>query len=411
MAWQRGAIIKKALQHRGWISGTRQRAVNAALALTVLIVPTVVVTQSVQPQSFSVLYSFTPSDGEGPKSSLVLDKEGNLYGTAGFGGGSIGWGEVFKLDPAGTETVLHSFAGSDGIDPSGGLVRDKEGNLYGTTSHGGTGGGTVFHLDTTNTVTVLHTFTGPDGAFPLADLVRDKEGNLYGTTSGGGASNFGAVFKLDRTGTETVLHSFTGPDGAYPAAGLVRDEGGNLYGTTPNGGASDQGTVFKLDTTGTETVLHSFTGPDGANPNFAGLVRDKEGNLYGTTLYGGDLLNCLGLGCGVVFKVDTTGTETVLHSFIGPDGRGPAAGLVLDKEGNLYGTTFAGGTSNQGTVFKLDTKGTETVLHSFTGTDGGDPEATLVLDKAGNLYGTTDSGTSGDGTVFKLSLKAPHRKR
>jgi len=424
VVWQRNAIMTKALQQTGWISGTRQRTVNAVLALAVLIVPTVVVAQSVRAQSFSVLYSFTAFDGEGPKSRLVLDKEGDLYGTTGFEGGSIGYGEVFKLDAAGAETLLYSFTGPDGLAPGGGLVRDKEGNLYGTTFvGGGAGGGTVFKLDTTNTEIVLHSFTGPDGAGPAAGLVRDREGNLYGTTYGGGASGVGTVFKLDRAGTETVLHSFTGPDGASPVAGLIRDKEGNLYGTTYGGGlqkcflsggsAAGCGVVFKVDTAGEETVLHSFTGPDGANPA-AGLVRDKEGNLYGTTSGGGLLTNCLGLGCGVVFKLDTTGAETVLYAFTGPDGADPLADLVRDKAGNLYGTTFSGGTSNQGTVFKLDTKGTETVLHSFTftGLDGGGPESGLVLDEAGNLYGTTLWGsTSGDGTVFKLTPDAPRRVR
>jgi uncharacterized repeat protein (TIGR03803 family) len=406
MVGKRSAIMEKALQLRGWISGTRQRTANAALTFAVLIVPTVVVPQSLQAQSFSVLYSFTPSDGENRKSSLVLDKEGNLYGTAGDGGGSIGFGEVFKLDPAGTETVLHSFNGADGIDPNGGLVRDQEGNLYGTTWHGGaSGAGTVFKLDTTGTETVLHSFTGPDGLGPDAGLVLDQEGNLYGTTSQGGSSDAGTVFKLDGTGTETVLHSFTGLDGAGPFAGLVRDREGNLYGTTSRGGTSGLGTVFKVDRTGAATVLHSFIGPDGAGPLFAGLVRDKAGNLYGTTAGGG------ASGGGTVFKVDTTGTETVLHSFTGgADGAYPAAGLVLDNAGNLYGTTFFG--TGGGKVFKLDPAGTETVLHSFTGADGGGPEASLILDKEGNnLYGTTDVGTSGDGTVFKLRLEAPHRER
>ncbi len=163
--------MKKALQHPGWISGTRQRAVNIAFALAVLIVPTVVVTQSVQAQSFTVLYSFTGGTGAAlPVAGLVQDKEGNLYGTTLYGGTS-GAGTVFKLDTTGTETVLHSFTGPDGVNPGAGLVRDKEGNLYGITTGGGTSGvGTVFKLDTTNTETVLHSFTGPDGANPEADL-------------------------------------------------------------------------------------------------------------------------------------------------------------------------------------------------------------------------------------------------
>jgi uncharacterized repeat protein (TIGR03803 family) len=189
---------------------------------------------------------------------------------------------------------------------------------------------------------------GTDGATPRAGLVRDAAGNLYGTTISGGAGGLGTVFKLDAVGSETVLHSFSGADGARPEAGLVRDAAGNLYGTTAGGGASDLGTVFKLDTTGSETVLHSFSGADGDSP-VAGLVRDAAGNLYGTTAGGG------ASGLGTVFKLDTSGKGRLLHSFTGgaTDGAFPAAGLVPDAAGNLYGTTTQDGAFGQGTVFKL----------------------------------------------------------
>ena len=204
----------------------------------------------------------------------------------------------------------------------------------------------------------------------------------------------GTVFKVDATGKETVLYSFTGTgeDGANPYGGLLRDTQDNLYGTTyQGGGLSNKGTVFKLDTTGKETVLHSFTDdPDGALPE-AGLVQDTQGNLYGTTLHGGSE------GAGTVFKLDTTGKETVLYSFgsAGEDGTFPQAGLVLDTQGNLYGTTFTGGTSGNGTVFKVDQTGKETVLYSFTGTNGDGSEpyyAGVVRDAQSNLYGTTVNG-------------------
>jgi uncharacterized repeat protein (TIGR03803 family) len=239
--------------------------------------------------------------------------------------------------------------------------------------------------------------------------VRDTLGNFYGTTVNGGVYDRGTVFKLDTTGMETVLYSFSGTDGAIPDTSLVRDTQGNLYGTTGNGGAYNLGTVFKVDATGNETVLHSFTGTggDGAN-TFAGLVRDAPGNLYGTTAFGGDLSHCNGRGCGIVFKVDKTGKETVLYSFTGPDGALPTAGLVRDAQGSLYGATGEGGASNQGVVFRLDLTGKVTVLYSFTemGGDGSLPAATLLQDAHGNLYGTTTwgglGGISGHGTVFKL---------
>lgn len=327
-----------------------------------------------------VLYSFTGTGGDGarPYSALVRDAQGNFYGTTAFGGnpgcslgGETGCGVVYKLSATGKEKVLYSFTGTggDGEFPYAGLVRDAQGNLYGTTYDGGDFGcnptygcGTVFKVDTTRKETVLYSFTatGGDGLGPNAGLLRDGQGNLYGTTVSGGTA-FGTVFKLDLSSTETVLHTFTGStgkDGAAPYAGLVRDKLGNLYGTTVSGGTGSCtggcGTVFKLDPSGTETVLYSFTGTggDGEFPA-AGLVLDGKGNLYGTT-YAGGLASCF-LGCGIVFKVDPSGTETVLYSFTGTsgDGKYPHGGLVLDKLGILYGTTYGGGATGYGTVFML----------------------------------------------------------
>jgi uncharacterized repeat protein (TIGR03803 family) len=267
---------------------------------------------------------------------------------------------------------------------------------------------------------ILHRFKGvADGASPEAGLIQDMAGNLYGTAvSGGGTGCFGGqgcgtVFKLDVTGKFTVLHRFTGKaDGAYPN-GLIRDQAGNFYGTTGAGGPGrcyfrghriGCGIVFKLDTTGKETVLYSFSGnPDGVNP-FGGVIPDTAGNLYGTTYNGGVH------GYGTVFELSTAGKESVLYSFTGgADGANPNAGLVRDNVGNLYGTTIFIGSNPTGVVFKLS-KHKETVLYSFNdGTDGGQPSG-LIRDKAGNLYGTTFTGgnlpcgqiTNGCGTVFEL---------
>jgi uncharacterized repeat protein (TIGR03803 family) len=278
----------------------------------------------------------------------------------------------------------------------------------------------------TATFRVPYSFTdGPDGFGPLAPVVRDSAGNLYGTSSSmvpppasPGSANCpnpgscGAVFKVSvEVGGEITLHSFMGaPDGARPLAGLVRDASGNLYGTTELGGAACAsqfgcGTVFKIDSSGTETVLYSFTGgADGGTP-MAGLLRDPAGNLYGTTYYGGDLSCNSGTGCGIVFQLSSAGVETVLYSFHGgTDGELPAAGLVRDPAGNFYGTTLLGGTFGSGTVFELGKAGKEKVLYAFTGgADGSLPLATLVLDAAGNLYGTTQlGGAYGAGTVFEV---------
>jgi len=358
-------------------------------------------------RGFSVLYSFTGgSDGEFPDAGLIKDAAGNVYGTT-ENGGANDLGTVFKIAPDGTETVLYSFTGSDGIYPEAGLIKDAAGNLYGTTLLGGQicDCGVVFRLAPDGTETVLRSFGGTgDGRDPAAGLIKDKTGNLFGTTDFGGSAGEGTVFKLAPDGTETMLWSFGGTgDGIYPEAGLIKDAAGNLYGTTLDGGVNDNGIVFKLTPRGAETVLHSFTGSDGSNPA-AGLIADAAGNLYGTTEFGG------ANNGGVVFKVAPDGTETVLHSFAdnGSDGYYPMDGLIKDETGNLYGTTYSGGAKHHGIVFKLAPDGTETVLHAFSrGRGGGRPTAGLIRDAAGNLYGTTSSGgvgpcNKGCGTVFKL---------
>jgi uncharacterized repeat protein (TIGR03803 family) len=386
---------------------------SMALVFTLAIALSPVATQSAQAQTFTLLYTFTGgADGGLPQAGLVLDSAGNLYGTTDQGGSALrcqnGCGTVFKLDTAGHETVLHRFAGNkDGAVPAcDRLLRDGAGNLYGTTSQGGTFSvGTIFRVGPTGKEAVVAFSGGANGGFPLSGLVADTAGNAYGTTfsrgSGCPPQGCGTVFKVNSAGEETALYSFTGgTDGGTPEAGLVRDGTGNLYGTTRlGGGAHNAGTVFKVDSTGKETVLYSFTdGADGGFP-YAGLVRDSAGNLFGTTLAGGTS------GGGTVFKVDSAGKETVLYSFTnGADGGYPYAGLVRDGAGNLYGTTSTGGAHFSGTVFKVDSTGKETVLHSFTnGADGGYPYAGLVRDGAGSLYGTTSTGGAYFlGTVFKI---------
>jgi uncharacterized repeat protein (TIGR03803 family) len=350
----------------------------------------------------TVLYTFTGgADGSDPYAGVIADPEGNLYGTT-QSGGAANAGVVYKVDTAGHETVLYSFIYPDGFAPYAGVIRDSAGNLYGTTPYGGsTGAGVVYEVDTAGQETVLYNFTGgADGSTPFAGVIRDSQGNLYGTTYSGGAASAGVVYKLDIAGNETVLYSFTGkPDGSAPFAGVIRDSAGNLYGTTYSGGAANAGIVYKLDTTGQETILYSFTGgADGDAPN-AGVIRDPAGNLYGTTYYGGIAR------AGVVYKVDAAGQETVLYSFTGKaDGSGPNAGVILDSSGSLYGTTFDGGTGGAGVVYKVDTARQETVQYSFPGPiDGSFPEAGVIRNSAGNFYGTTPyGGTSNAGLVYKL---------
>ena len=390
-----------------------------AFALTLLIVGGAVI-QPARAQTFTVLHSFSVTDGGTPLAGLTMDAAGNLYGTT-SGGGAHGAGTVFKLDPSGQEALLYSFAGgADGGTPQSDLIIDAAGNLYGTTTFGGNACyGTVFKLDTTGHESVLHCFSYfPDGSGPDSRLVLNAAGKLYGVTPDGGAHLEGILFSLNPLNAETVLHSFLGPpnDGAGPK-GIAVDKGGNVYGTTIYGGSSTVclggcGAVFKFDVHGAESVVHIFTnGADGAFP-WAGPIIDAAGNIYGTTSQGGVTAACPA-GCGTVFKVDTSSHESVLYSFKGgTDGKFPQASLAIDAIGNLYGTTLNGGDTSvnngagYGTVFKLEPSGAETVLYRFTGSaDGRLPKSDLLLDAAGNIYGTTQSGgANGAGTVFEISV-------
>jgi len=304
-------------------------------------------------------------------------------------------------------TVLHSFSGTDGAAPWAPPVFDKAGNLYGTTSGGN---GTAFRLSKDGTFTTLYRFLGgTDGAVPMGSLVLDAAGNLYGTTADGGGTcgsfDCGIVFKISASGTESVLHVFAGGNDGYgPEGGLVADASGNLYGTTNLGGGTacggiGCGTVFKLAPDGTESILHAFSdGNDGGVPGCS-LLLDKNGNLYGTTQVGGNSNK------GSVFEVSHDGAEKVLYSFKGgDDGAQPIAGVVMDSSGNIYGTTINEGPYGGGTVFKLAPDGTETVLHSFSGgQDGYAPYGTLIVDAVGEMYGVTEGGGHRKGVVFKIS--------
>ena len=252
-----------------------------------------------------------------------------------------------------------------------------------------------------STYTVLHNFAGGsgDGSSPSAEVSLDASGNIYGTASGGGTNGSGILFKLASGGTETVLHAFgaTG-DGTSPDGAITIDANGNMYGTTDYGGATNNGTIWKYDASGKYKTLYSFTGTDGSFIR-GRLIRDKKGNLYGTALFGG------ANGDGSVFKLSPKGKLTVLHSFNNTDGEFAEHGLVRDKAGNFYGVTAFGGTSGNGTVYKVAPDGTFTSLYSFTGgSDGGFLYGGLAIDKSGNLYGSTVSGgASGSGTVFKMT--------
>ena len=343
-------------------------------------------------------------DGSGPIAGLLRDPIGNLFGTT-TGGGFKNFGAVFEIDTSGDETMLHSFSGPDGEYPGGPLIRDTAGNLYGTTEFGGTGfppgqNGVVFTLDPSGNEKVLHNFNATDGTGPQGVLLRDSAGNIYGTTNAGGSGSSGVVYKLDTNGTLSVIHNFNRTDGAHPLGGVIRDSAGNFYGATLQGGPTtcSCGVIFKIDAGGDEIVLHAFSVTDGAYPA-GGVIMDKAGNLYGTTVAGGTL------GKGVAFRLAPSGALTVLHSFGGdPDGSHPLGGLVRDWTGNLYGTTYRGGVFDKGTIFKLDSMGNMTVLHSFNDASGKKPWAGLIRDSSGTLFGTTAyGGSAGNGVVFEVT--------
>jgi uncharacterized repeat protein (TIGR03803 family) len=323
----------------------------------------------------TVLYAFRESGylGQEPD-GLVMDRKGHLFGTTGTGHGSP-CGTAYKILAVQTKKTRYKFAGppNDGCGAQGSLVIDANGNLFGTTSSGGKRDeGIAFEIAKDGTETVLHSFcaktvTCADGASPLGGLIMDKSGNLIGTTESGGnhlcTYGCGTVFELTPDGTESVLHAFKGSpnDGWEPVSKLIQGPSGNFYGTTAGGGVmSDRcvinmgcGIVFKLAPNGDETVRYYFKGRGGGYSPYGGLIEDAAGNLYGTTSYGGSYTYPCGGGCGTVFEIAPDGTETILYRFKHQgDGEFPVAGLVADASGNLYGTA-GGGRTGYGTLFEI----------------------------------------------------------
>jgi uncharacterized repeat protein (TIGR03803 family) len=420
------------------ISRTISRAAKAVLAISTLFALTMVL-PSAQGQTFNVIHTFTGPDGGQPRSGVTLDAAGNLYGTTLSGGG---WGTVFQLKRFHGAWLLNNIFTFNGLSnhndlfyPYSGVVFGPDGALYGTTADGGleeggadTGG--VYSVTPTATAcqtavcpwtgTVLYVFTfGNDGASPgNGNLTFDSAGNLYGTTTGGGAYGRGTVFKLTPSNggwTESILYSFAGGDndGSQPVGGVVLDKSGNLYGTTlwgPGTGCYNLrgcGIVFQLTPTDSgwqENILHYFAGNDGFWPS-AGLIIDQSGNLYGATSMGGAWAYS-----GTVFELSPTGgswTFALLYEW--PDGyNGPLDNLAMDSSGVLYGTTGADGAYQQGSVFKLtpsDSGWVYTSLHDFTGgNDGGEPISNVSWDTDGNLYGTTFAGGAhNEGVVWEIT--------
>jgi uncharacterized repeat protein (TIGR03803 family) len=345
--------------------------------------------------------------GSYPDSGLTAGPDGDFYGTTTFGG-AHGFGTVYRITPAGVHTVLYSFAGgpSDGQYPASGLELGNDGAFYATTTAGGAfGRGTFFRITTAGAATTLYSFagTGDSGASPQGLLLRD-DGHFYGTTTAGGVNDRGTVFRMTAQGVQTVLHSFTsGSAGHTPVAGLSGNDDGYLYGVTYYGGTNDVGTIFRIAPDGTGyTTLHSFAGgaADGQYPGTK-LRNVADGTLYGSTGAGG------AGGVGTIFRYDPiAGAARVIHSFVGaPDGGNhPSSRLRVGSDGNLYGVTFYGGYFDLGTFFRITPAGTFTVLHSFAGgTDGQSPNSSLLVTPGGDFYGTTIAGgATNDGTVYKI---------
>jgi|SRR5579862_423135 len=334
---------------------------------------------------------------------------------------ATGWGELFVMALVGvasasaqtftTFTTLYVFADADTIG-FGGLVQGNDGDLYGTTDTGDNSYGTIFKITPSGTLTTLYSFCSQpncaDGLQPEGKLIQAADGNLYGTTLFGGSQacspSCGTVFKITPAGILTTLYTFHGTDGSYPRGGLIQANDANFYGTTGKGGTSSScpdpgaslsscGTIFRITPLGALTTLHSFDLTDGAGP-LSDLVQGSDGNLYGTTYQGGTGCST----CGTVFKITLSGALTTLHSFDMADGAGPSA-LIQATDGNFYGTTNSGGVGicvSCGTIFKITPAGSLTTLYNFDLTQGAQPSA-LIQASDGNFYGTTS------GTIFEIT--------
>ncbi|MGC1374150.1 MAG: choice-of-anchor tandem repeat GloVer-containing protein [Candidatus Sulfotelmatobacter sp.] len=359
-------------------------------------------------QIFTTLVDFNGTDGDTPGGALVQGTDGNLYGATGLGGAAND-GTVFRITPAGTLTTLYSFDRTDGSSPSGALVQAADGNFYGTTGLGGAANdGTVFRITPAGTLTTLHSFAGADGELPYAGLVQAANGDFYGTTYEGGAANDGTVFRITPAGTLTTLYSFCSQanctDGYNPSGGLVQATNGNLYGTTDFGGADETcpdpngcGTAFEITPAGELTTLQSsFT----FGYPWSGVVQGISGNFYGTA----------NGATSAIFEMTPSGTLTVL----GTTCCELITGLVQASGGAFYGVTYQGGTANDGTIFKITPAGELTTLYNFCPqakcSGGAYPNAGLMQATNGIFYGSTTGeghGLSNNGSIFSLSTGLP----
>jgi uncharacterized repeat protein (TIGR03803 family) len=357
-------------------------------------------------------------DGSGPADGVTMDSAGSLYGTTTGGGHagcsrSGGCGTVFEIAQDGTESILLAFDRADGSLPESVPFIDKAGNIYATTIEGGDGRrlghGTLVRIPPDGQATVLHYFCRTnacrDGGSPSGRLIGDKAGNLFGVAYVGGPEEDGVIFEYTSGGKYKIIYAIGEPEASGEFA---RDADGNFYVATGGGGANGTGTIIKVSPDGTGTILYDF-GANGSGDEASptGVTLDNGGALYGFTYAGG------ANGAGTVFTIDSNGSEQVLYSFTGGNGgASPSAAPLLDKAGNICGVASAGGTNNSGAVFELTSAGKLNVLHDFANSpDGAEPFGSLFMTKGGVLYGTTFYGgsekgvacrTTGCGTVFTL---------
>ena len=339
--------------------------------------------------SFSTIHNFSTSEGSYPL-TLMQATDGDLYGMTSRGGSS-NLGAAFRMSLDGTVTSLHSFQGSEGSYPTSALVPGSDSTLNGITQFGGSGGvGVVFEMESSGTVSTLVSFQNIEAGLGIGSrFLQASDGSLYATSGG-------SIFRMDLSGNLTLLHTFASEEGSGPYSALIQGTDGAFYGTATSGGAHGFGTVFKMEPAGAVTTLHSFdvNGADGYSPE-AALLQASDGNLYGTTLGGGDH------NAGTVFTMDPSGNFSTLHSFDDVNGSNPMASLIQASDGLLYGTTFNGGEGFLGTVFALSPSGDFAIRHSFDSIEEANPLAGLLQGSDGNLYGTTSYV---DGTIFKIDL-------
>jgi uncharacterized repeat protein (TIGR03803 family) len=421
------------------LSGHLMRGLPCVLATALILQPLPVMAQSfcgpVTLASFNGINGQYPTtgvtfDSQGNMYGTTA-QGGPTFNPLGSSTVSDGLGTIWKYSPTAGLTSLFSFSGAaspanNGYRPSTPLLIDAQGNLYGTTYYGGNdfspdinghlGLGTVFKLSAAGQFTLLHEFSGPDGENPVG-MLRDNQGNLFGTTWQGGANvnptlgdfGLGTIFEYSSGGvfSNPVIFSSTN-GGGNVAAGLVADGLGNFYGTSYEGGSSGSGSIYKYSPANGLSTLVNFTGPNGSLPSAAPII-DSQGNLYGTTLQGGAFYTPSNSCCGTIWKYSTTtGAFTTLVSFDGDtvsaDGMFPSGGVTLDSNGNLYGGTIFGGSFGDGIVYEYSTTGQLSTLVTFSGPNGWNPEGNLTFDSAGNLYGVTnEGGTSSFGNIFKLT--------